>query len=200
MLDYDTEAARYDHTRGGQPRARAAATAVHELIMQNLIMDPMIMDGWWVDCAGGTGIVTAELRELGHRVLVLDRSAGMLRHAVGRLPGQVVCADAAAAPVADGRSSAVTTIWLLHLIDDITGVVAEASRMLAPGGLYLTTVDKDASTGRPTDRDGEPVSDARSRVDAVCADHGLTPVAETSFVGHGQDGDPVYRLVAYRRS
>lgn len=203
MLDYDTEADRYDRTRGGRPRARAAAAAVHELIRENLIMETPVTDALVVDCAGGTAIVTAELAGLGHRVLVIDRSPGMLQHAVTRLPHRALCADATAAPIVDGGCAAVLTVWLLHLLDDVTEVVAEAARLLVPGGLYLTTVDKEAAAGRPRPAHRSP-ADAPDRVDAVCADHGLVRVAETTFVGHGQADpgatDPVYRLVAYRKA
>src|SRR5262249_43129364 len=67
---YDTEAVRYDATRGGRPSARAAAAA-----LAGLLGPP---SGPVLDLAGGTGSVAAELTAAGHRVLVLDGSAGML--------------------------------------------------------------------------------------------------------------------------
>ncbi|NEB79499.1 class I SAM-dependent methyltransferase, partial [Streptomyces sp. SID14478] len=48
-------------------------------------------------------------------------------------------------PFADGTFDAVTSVWLLHLLDDAAPVIAEAARVLRPGGVYLTTVDKSAA-------------------------------------------------------
>lgn len=193
MLDYDNEAEGYDESRGGLPRAAAAAQAVHRLLGDGL--------GPVIDIAGGTGIVTAELAAAGHQVVVADLSHGMLGIAETRLPGRAVQADAGRLPIRDGSVGAVMSIWLLHLLKPAiaAGVVAEAGRVLRPGGRYLTTVDKDAAQGRqrqhPTDR--------RDRIEQLCAASGLQPAGETTFAGHGQGGgvrpDPVYTLLAFAR-
>ncbi|WP_405163501.1 class I SAM-dependent methyltransferase [Nocardia sp. NBC_01499] len=49
-----------------------------------------------LDLAVRTGIVAAELAALGHRLVGMDLSLGMLRHAARRLPGR---ADATAIPL-----------------------------------------------------------------------------------------------------
>lgn len=53
MLDYDKEADAYDATRGGEPRAAAAAEAVLGLVPQTART--------LLDVACGTGIVTRRL-------------------------------------------------------------------------------------------------------------------------------------------
>ncbi|NEB75714.1 SAM-dependent methyltransferase, partial [Streptomyces sp. SID14478] len=53
MLDYDLEAVRYDATRGGEPRARAAADALLPLVPGTART--------LLDLACGTGIVTRRL-------------------------------------------------------------------------------------------------------------------------------------------
>jgi ubiquinone/menaquinone biosynthesis C-methylase UbiE len=190
MLDYDREAPRYDDTRGGEARAQAAAAAIERLLPENACVVG--------DFACGTGIVTGLLRRPGRSVLGVDRSAGMLSLAAGRLPGAVLRADATAVPLASGGLDAVVIIWLLHLLEDAAPALAEAARVLRPGGLLITTVDKDAGGSiRPEG----PAADRFERVAELAAGHGLRPVGETGFtgVGQGRGGrpDPVYRLVAF---
>ncbi|GAA3230053.1 class I SAM-dependent methyltransferase [Nonomuraea helvata] len=188
MLDYDLEAGRYDETRGGLRRAVAAADAVRRLVP----------GGTLLDVACGTGLVTRELAGRGLRVLGVETSAGMARIAAGR--ADVVLGDARTLPVRDGSVDAVTTIWLLHLLDDARPVIAEAARVLRPGGVFVTTVDKRAAHGPGGRR--EP-SDRAELVVEEAARHGLRPSGESSFVGHGQgrpSPDPVFRLLAFTRS
>jgi SAM-dependent methyltransferase len=47
---------------------------------------------------------------------------------------QIVRGDAAALPFADGTFPAVATMWLSTDVDDFAVTLAEASRVLAPGG------------------------------------------------------------------
>ncbi|MEV0378733.1 class I SAM-dependent methyltransferase [Nonomuraea sp. NPDC050643] len=187
MLDYDLEAERYDETRGGLARATAAAEAVRALIP----------GGTLLDVACGTGLVTRELAGRGLRVLGVDASAGMARVAAGRI--RVALGDSRRLPVRDGSVDAVTTIWLLHLLDDARPVIAEAARVLRPGGVYVTTVDKRAAHG-PGGRPDPP--DRAALVVAAAAGHGLRAAGEAEFVGHGQGRsgpDPVFRLLAFGR-
>jgi ubiquinone/menaquinone biosynthesis C-methylase UbiE len=125
---YDTEASRYDETRGGEARAAAAAAAVLGLLPESALRV--------VDVAGGTGIVGMRLGAPGRTVLSVDRSAGMSALAAARLPGHVVLGDATRLPVADGSVDAVTMVWLLHLLDErrSAAAVAEAARVIGPGG------------------------------------------------------------------
>ncbi|ASY31958.1 MULTISPECIES: class I SAM-dependent DNA methyltransferase [Streptomyces] len=194
MLDYDDEAARYDESRGGLPRARAAAEAVAGLLPRRTRT--------LVDLACGTGIVGGCLREAGYTVLGVDLSAGMLHQAAGRLDA-AVRADARALPLAPGSAEAVTAVWLLNLVDDAAPFVAEVARVLRPGGLFVTTVDKSAAHARGSDMDAlldpyRPVElpDGAGRVTALAAAHDLRPHGSARFTGHGQGRSP--REVAAR--
>ncbi|MPZ95725.1 MAG: methyltransferase domain-containing protein [Propionibacteriales bacterium] len=187
MLDYDREASRYDDTRGGVPRAIAAAAAVDRLLPAGTSVV--------LDLAGGTGIVSEQLAGPSRALVVLDRSHGMLRRAVERLPGRGVQADAARLPLADGCVDAVAMVWLLHLVDHPEQVLAEAVRVLTPGGTLVTTVDKRAAHGHPVD---EHAGDSRPRVEATLRALGAEPAGSTTFAGVGQQGEPVYSLVAFR--
>jgi len=190
MLDYDAEAARYDAMRGGVPRAGSAARAVLALVPART---RTLLD---VGC--GTGLVTERLARPGMRVFGVDASPGMVRVAAGRVGHSLVLGDCRRLPFADGSLDAVSAVWLLHLLPDAPLVVAECARVLRPGGVFVTTVDKD--TGH--DMDDSDVSallapfrvprahDAAERVLAVAAEHGLRRVGEARFTGHGQGRSP----------
>jgi ubiquinone/menaquinone biosynthesis C-methylase UbiE len=188
---YDDAAATYDATRGGEARAAAVAAEVDRLAPG---------PGLLVDVAGGTGSVGAALAARGREVLVADLSSGMLRHAAGRLPGRVVRADARHLPLGDASATVVSLVWLLHLLaqPDADAVLAEAARVLRPGGVLVTTVDKDLAhgTARRTD------ADAAERVATVCAGLGLA--ASGSGRGHGEtrwaQTGVGWRVEAFRRA
>ncbi|MFE3431139.1 class I SAM-dependent methyltransferase [Streptomyces sp. NPDC059171] len=193
MIDYSTEAKKYDASRGGEPRAEVAAEAVERLLPGEARAV--------LDIACGTGIVTRRLCRPGRTVLGVDRAPGMLSLAAERLPGGVVTGDATRLPFATGSLDAVVLVWLLHLLPDAAPVLAEAARVLRPGGVLITTVDKDdAYFGAPSDlaeltgplrRAYAPrVSDRGDHVLALAAGHGLDFVAETTFPGLGQGRGP----------
>ncbi|MEV8033667.1 class I SAM-dependent methyltransferase [Streptomyces sp. NPDC086182] len=195
MLDYDKEADRYDATRGGEPRAAAAADAVLALVPDDARS--------LLDLACGTGIVTRRLAARpGLRVTGADAAYGMARGAAARLPGAVVLADCHQLPFPGGSFDAVSVIWLLQLLDDAGPVVAEAARVLRPGGVFVTTVDKAAAHHVGSDIDAlagpyrdERAADGAERVTAYAAEHGLAPSGTTRFRGHGQGRTP--RRVAH---
>lgn len=190
---YDGEAEVYDETRGGVERARAAADLVASLVPA---------PGRLVDVAGGTGIVSAELVRRGFDVVVADLSPGMLALAARRLPGRVVVGSAEQLPFPDASADVVTMVWLLHLlpIPVADAVLAEAARVVRPGGHVATTVDKDLAHGQVRRTGG----DAADRVAMVMARHGLHLVAQASFSarsawGSATGGDPRFPVAAYRR-
>ncbi|MBM7171864.1 methyltransferase domain-containing protein, partial [Streptomyces sp. G44] len=141
MLDYSKEADRYDASRGGEPRAAAAATAVLGLIPAEART--------LLDVACGTGLVTRRLAARdGLRVTGVDAAHRMAEMAAGRVPGAVVLGDSRHLPFPDGAFDAVSTVWLLHLLsgpEEMSAVVGECARVLRPGGVYVPTVDKAVS-------------------------------------------------------
>ncbi|WP_328535308.1 class I SAM-dependent methyltransferase [Streptomyces sp. NBC_00344] len=193
MIDYDREATHYDASRGGEPRAAAAAAAVERLLPEGVRTV--------VDVACGTGIVTWRLHRPGRTVLGVDRSQGMTAVAASRLPRGVVSGDATCLPVGSVKADAVVLIWLLHLLTDVAPVLAEAARVLSPAGTLVTTVDKEEAAFT-TDSDIAHVTAplrrqyarrAPDQLDVVvqlAAGHGLRPVGETRFAGTGQGQSP----------
>lgn len=195
MLDYDREAARYDATRGGDARADAAAAAIDGLLPPGVTTV--------VDVGCGTGIVTVRLVRPGRSVLGVDRSAGMAAVAAGRMSGRVTLGDVTRLPLPSASADAVTMVWLLHLIGSAASAraVAEAARVLRPGGLLITTVNKNDAVYH--DRDDAAImvgavraaaedvqSDDAGRVAGLGAEHGLAPAARATFPGLGQGLSP----------
>ncbi|MFB7191046.1 class I SAM-dependent methyltransferase [Streptomyces sp. NPDC056230] len=201
MLNYNTEAAAYDATRGGVPRAEAAAAAV-------LVLVPSTARTL-LDIGCGTGLVTERmaLARPGLGVFGTDPSYGMARMARQRI-GAVALADARRLPLPDAVVDAVGAIWLLHVLrgeGDVRAVVSEAARVLRPGGVFVTTVDKDAAhdVGSDIDEAFAPYlaagpSDSTDLVVGYGSEVGLDVVGEARFRGHGQGRTPLSAAQAVR--
>ncbi|MDX2863163.1 class I SAM-dependent methyltransferase, partial [Streptomyces scabiei] len=203
MLDYGKEAGDYDALRGGEPRAEAAARAVLDLVPEGTRR--------LLDIACGTGIVTrrfAAARD-GMRVTGLDLTHAMASRAAVRLPGSVVIGDGRRLPFRDGEFDAVTSVWLLHLLggpEDVRAVVGECARVLRPGGVYVTTVDKAASHNVGSDIDAvlalrprAPAMDPAVAVEQYAAAHGLDVAGHARFPGRGQGRSPRRTVADLRR-
>jgi SAM-dependent methyltransferase len=203
VLDYDKEADAYDVTRGGEPRAAAAADALLGLVPDDA--------GRLLDVACGTGIVTRRLAAArpATRVAGADLTYGMARMAAARLPGSVLLADSRRLPFSDGTFDAVTSVWLLHLLDepeDVRAVVGECARVLRPGGVYVTTVDKAAAHDVGSDIDAvlaprprRPARDSGPLVESYAVAHRLLPAGRACFPGRGQGRSPRRTAADLRR-
>jgi SAM-dependent methyltransferase len=123
-LSFDRVADRYDESRGGTARGERVAAELGSWLALGLVLEVGV----------GTGVVAAALRARGVPVHGVDLSAAMLRRAVARLGPVVARADALALPVASGAVDNVLFVAALHAIGDIDGAVAEAARVLRPGG------------------------------------------------------------------
>jgi SAM-dependent methyltransferase len=80
----------------------------------------------------GTGVRAGRVRGLGWTPVGIDISAAMLRHARGRLPA--ARADAVQLPVRDRCLPAVITVMAHTDMPAYPAVLAEAARVLRPGG------------------------------------------------------------------
>lgn len=83
----------------------------------------------------GTGVHAARLRRLGWRAVGVDISAGMLRHAAGRLP--VARGDGERLPVRDGALPAVVCVMAHTDMPGYPVVLREVARVLRPGGVFV---------------------------------------------------------------
>lgn len=108
------------------------------------------------DLGCGTGHVAAYLREQGARVVGVDLSPGMLRHAA--VP--VAAGDLLALPLADGSLAAAVAFYsLIHLpAGTEVAALAEIRRVLAPGGTLLVAVHVGEEVRHLDDWWGVPVS------------------------------------------
>jgi SAM-dependent methyltransferase len=122
-VSFDPVADRYDQTRGG-PRAGEFATAIRGWLEPGPVAEVGV----------GTGLVAAALATPANPVIGFDISAGMLVRAYRRIGARVAVADARRLPVRDGAVSAVVFSMVLHVVGDIPATLAEAARVVRPGG------------------------------------------------------------------
>jgi ubiquinone/menaquinone biosynthesis C-methylase UbiE len=107
-----------------------------------------------VDLATGTGALAAALRGRPASLTGVDAAPRMLDVARRRLgPGATLLeADARAVPLPDGAADLVAIGYLLHLLDGPAraAVLAEARRLLRPGGVLVAVVhgSPDGRAGR----------------------------------------------------
>ena len=99
--------------------------------------------GRLLDIGTGTGLVLGLLAAEAESAFGIDRSPEMLRLARaklsegGRQLAELRHADMLQLPFEDGSFDTVTLVQVLHFADDPAAVVAEAERVLAPGGKLL---------------------------------------------------------------
>ena len=91
--------------------------------------------GTCLEIGCGTGVHADRVRGLGRNPVGIDLSAGMLRHARGRLP--VARADAARLPFADGSVPAAVAMMVHTDLPDYPAVLREVARVLRPGGVFV---------------------------------------------------------------
>ncbi len=125
---YAPIADRYEQARGGETRARQLVDALL----------PWLEPGWAAcDVGAGTGIVSSRLAASGLHMCGFDISVEMLRQALPRMPGRVALADAAALPLRSSTVDACLFVWVLHHVGDLDAALAEAARVVRPGGRVL---------------------------------------------------------------
>jgi ubiquinone/menaquinone biosynthesis C-methylase UbiE len=88
-----------------------------------------------VDVGCGTARAVAELAEHGAHAIGVDLDPAMLAVARGRFPDiDVRAADAADLPLGDGQAHGYRADKVYHVLPDPRSALAEARRVLAPGG------------------------------------------------------------------
>ena len=99
-----------------------------------------------LDLAGGTGRVSTSLRTEGYDPIVADASRGMLARA--RAAGhETVQVDAGTLPLRGDCVDAAVVVDAYHHLPDQRAAMAEATRVVAPGGVVVVR-DVDPSTFR----------------------------------------------------
>ncbi len=91
-----------------------------------------------LDLGAGTGVASEVLAQAGARPVALDLAVEMLAHRSAERPPSV-CGDARALPFRDGAFDAVVAACSLNHVPDLEVAVAEARRVIRPGGLLLAS-------------------------------------------------------------
>jgi SAM-dependent methyltransferase len=116
--------------------ARSAMPGADPLGIERALCDLLGRgSGVCLEIGCGTGARAARVRDLGWAPAGIDLSAGMLRHARGRLP--VALADAARLPVRDGCVPAVIAVMAHTDMPAYPAALREAARVLRPGGVFV---------------------------------------------------------------
>lgn len=88
-----------------------------------------------LDIGCGEGRLPRDLKARGYSVVAVDSSEALIAHARASDPeGDYRVANATALPLAGESVPLVTAFMVLHDVDDMPGVIREASRVLAANG------------------------------------------------------------------
>ncbi|WP_103339310.1 methyltransferase domain-containing protein [Amycolatopsis sp. CA-126428] len=142
-----------------------------------------------VDVGCGSGRAVGELAARGARAIGVDADPAMIETATARWPaGEFHVADAAALPLGDGSVTGYRADKVLHVLPEPALAVAEARRVLAPGGRAVLTgqdwdtivIDSDDPVRTRsivhTRADGMPHPRIARRYRNLLLDHGFTDV------------------------
>jgi len=138
-VDYDQIAVTYNerYTVRNMERVAAALRCLVQSAGARRILE--------VGC--GTGHWLAELRPIAHQVVGLDLSLGMLGQArQRRMPLELVCGQATALPFPEAGFDLLFCVNAFHHFGDQRAFLAEARRLLRPGGA-LATIGINPHTG-----------------------------------------------------
>ncbi|MFJ2055991.1 class I SAM-dependent methyltransferase [Streptomyces sp. NPDC087908] len=188
---YDAVAAVYAERFHDSLRDRAVERALlgafAELVRAN-------GDGEVADLGCGPGYVTAHLHGLGLRAFGVDASPEMIGLARAAHPGlRFEVGSMGALALADGTLAGVLSRWsIIHLPPhELSSVVAEFARVLAPGGHLLVAFPATDGPEHETQSYDHVVATAYrwnpDRLAALLRTHGLTETTRTTIAPHPTD-------------
>jgi SAM-dependent methyltransferase len=138
-----SDSIRFDTAAGHYDRTRAISDGSMERTI-SLLASELRDRGRVLEVGVGTGLLALLLHEAGIPVSGLDLSAPMLAKLVekagGARPFPLVLGDATNMPFVDGAFGAAYLRWVLHLIPDWQGALAEMARVVGPGGVLLVSL------------------------------------------------------------
>ena len=134
-LSFDRAASFYDRTRG---LSADAAVRVTELLTGELTGR-----GRCLEIGVGTGRIAWPLHETGVAMTGIDLSRPMMgvliEKAGGRVPFPLAQADATILPFPDHRFGAAVASHVFHLIPEWRRALDEVTRVVRPGGVFLSS-------------------------------------------------------------
>ncbi|MGK5743197.1 class I SAM-dependent methyltransferase [Micromonospora sp. URMC 103] len=177
----------YDDLAGEWWRPDGAFAMLHWIAEARAALVPPAgrSDALLVDLGCGAGLLAPHLAGKGYRHVGVDLTRSALAQAAAH-GVRVVNGDVTAVPLADGCADVVSAGEVLEHVPDWRGAVAEACRLLRPGGLLVVDTLNDTALSRivavhigerlPTVPRG--IHDPRLFVDArelvaECARHGV---------------------------
>jgi SAM-dependent methyltransferase len=132
----------FDRAAGYYDQSRGLPDGVDELVADR-IEAAVAQGGRLLELGVGTGRIALPLHRRGRRIVGVDLSVPMLDRyrakvaALGLPPPAVLRADATRLPVRDACVDAVLEVHVLHLVPGWRQALAEARRVLRPGGVVL---------------------------------------------------------------
>jgi demethylmenaquinone methyltransferase/2-methoxy-6-polyprenyl-1,4-benzoquinol methylase len=123
LRDYTNQARTYDETRAASPSVLGPLREALEGAPGRRL----------ADVGGGTGNYARALREAGWDPVVIDREPAMLARAAAK-GLETIEADAQRLPLGDASVDAVMLVSMLHHVEQPAAAIAEAQRILRPGG------------------------------------------------------------------
>jgi SAM-dependent methyltransferase len=186
-IPFDRVAETYDVTRGGMERARDLVGVMAGGLRPGPVLEPGI----------GTGVIAAALGEVGHPVLGVDLSLPMLHRAQERVGPRVVLGDGYRLPVRDRSVPNAVLVWVLQLVPDVPGFLAEAARTVAQRGRIVAVPA--GGDWAPDDMTAamddmiltlRPPQDRPEQIEAAARDLGLRVVARTVTAPRPQHDTP----------
>ncbi|MDM4721236.1 methyltransferase domain-containing protein [Micromonospora sp. WMMA1363] len=139
----------YDDLAGEWWRPDGAFAMLHWLAAARAALVPVASrpDALLVDLGCGAGLLAPHLAGKGYRHVGVDLTTSALHQAASH-GVSVLNADATAVPLASGRADVVAAGELLEHVADWRRVVAEACRLLRPGGLLVLDTLNDTALSR----------------------------------------------------
>jgi ubiquinone/menaquinone biosynthesis C-methylase UbiE len=151
-VSFDRAAEYYDRTRALPDQAMTELLGV--LVPELGARQPCLEIGV------GTGRIALPLHDRGVAMAGMDIAEAMLGRLVGNAGGlrrfPLVLADATRLPLADASFGSVLAVHVLHLIPSWRDAVAEAFRVLRPGGALIASFPD----GTPRPKDTRPSASA----------------------------------------